>query len=244
MQQFWQKRRAKQAKASDADASTLGDDEAAAASSAAAAASRPHATANCEQQRTASIAESGASSMNAAPLEAASSAEESSPSALTATSLSRDYFRLKSVCDWKNAEQPLRSITSGYNHGACLNEKGLSARARGSGIYAALFTGEIFTFGRALEKQLGFGSKLDKQVPTQLTNPLGVYWRHILCGRNSTAAISDGKRRFLFCRLQTLFIYIFSRRCLCLVSIGMSSLVKPTFQGVETIAANSASPAL
>lgn len=59
----------------------------------------------------------------------------------------------------------MKSISCGYNHSALLTQ-----------------AGELFTWGKALDKQLGHGTKTDKATPCKLTEPLGVVWEHVQSG--------------------------------------------------------------
>jgi hypothetical protein len=43
--------------------------------------------------------------------------------------------------------------------------------------------GEILTWGRSLDCQLGHGTKADKLLPTQIVGPIGVTWASVRCGK-------------------------------------------------------------
>ncbi|KAI6200489.1 X-linked retinitis pigmentosa GTPase regulator-like protein [Aphelenchoides besseyi] len=96
------------------------------------------------------------------------------------SSMSRDHFKLRRICSWDLNQQPIRNLSVGYNHAAILTT-----------------AGEIYTWGRGADFQLGHGTKFDKSVPTQLIDPPGIVWSHVKCGRNATVAVSD--RGFVFC---------------------------------------------
>lgn len=80
--------------------------------------------------------------------------------------LSRDHFRFRRITDWDSNQRPIRSISAGYNHSAILTADG-----------------EILTWGRSLDCQLGHGTKADKALPTQIVGPLGVVWANVQCGK-------------------------------------------------------------
>lgn len=81
--------------------------------------------------------------------------------------LSRDHFKFRRVTDWDLNQHPLKRVTAGYNHSAILTQEG-----------------EILTWGRSLDCQLGHGTKADKPVPTQLSGPLGIVWADVKCGKS------------------------------------------------------------
>ncbi|KAI6214196.1 X-linked retinitis pigmentosa GTPase regulator-like protein [Aphelenchoides besseyi] len=96
------------------------------------------------------------------------------------SSMSRDHFKLRRICSWDLDQLPIRHLSVGYNHAAILTT-----------------TGNIYTWGRGSDFQLGHGTKFDKSAPTQLIDPSGIVWSHVQCGRNATVAVND--RGCVFC---------------------------------------------
>ncbi|CAD5219736.1 unnamed protein product [Bursaphelenchus okinawaensis] len=90
------------------------------------------------------------------------------------SSIPRNHFGCKRIAYWNLEKQPaIRQISCGYNHCALLTEDG-----------------DIYTWGRALDKQLGHGTKTDKATPTKLVEPIDVKWKFVHCGRNMTIAVT------------------------------------------------------
>lgn len=83
---------------------------------------------------------------------------------------SRDYFKIRRRCIWLgNAEKgTIHQLSAGYNHSAFVTTKG-----------------ELYTWGKGLEMQLGHGDKKDKEIPTLvvLKSPYNtIKWAHVECG--------------------------------------------------------------
>ncbi|CAD5226815.1 unnamed protein product [Bursaphelenchus xylophilus] len=95
----------------------------------------------------------------------------------------RDHFQYKKMVDWDMEERPIKQISCGYNHSALLTQDG-----------------EIYTWGKGLDKQLGHGTKTDKIIPTKLVEPVDVVWKYVHCGRNTTMAITNRGECFIWGR--------------------------------------------
>lgn len=95
----------------------------------------------------------------------------------TVIDMPREHLRIRRLCEWKGA--PIKALSAGFNHSALLT-----------------MDGEVFTWGKALELQLGHGARKERAQPTRL-EPKGlltaVRWSSVVCSRNFTVALSmDG----------------------------------------------------
>lgn len=79
--------------------------------------------------------------------------------------LSRDYMKVRKVCEWTGGE--IRQLSAGFNHSALIT-----------------IDGELYTWGKNLEMQLGHGNKKDREQPTVVWSEAlnGVRWAHVQCG--------------------------------------------------------------
>ncbi|CAD6199728.1 unnamed protein product [Caenorhabditis auriculariae] len=71
----------------------------------------------------------------------------------------------------------ITQLSAGLSHSALLTDKG-----------------SVYTWGKALEHQLGHGSKMERREPHQLFEPKNTRWSLVRCGNNHTfAATADGQ---------------------------------------------------
>lgn len=80
--------------------------------------------------------------------------------------LSRDYMKVHKLCDWKDSE--ILQISAGFNHSAFITNNG-----------------QLYTFGKNLEMQLGLGDKKDRSQPILVEMELTkeVKWTKVICGK-------------------------------------------------------------
>lgn len=55
-------------------------------------------------------------------------------------------------------------------------------------------TGELFTWGKNLDYQLGLGHKVERSDPTRVSEPEGVVWSGVHCGGNHSMGVSSDGR--------------------------------------------------
>ncbi|KAL3110199.1 hypothetical protein niasHT_015802 [Heterodera trifolii] len=89
--------------------------------------------------------------------------------------LERVHFNIRTVCEWNGAE--VKALSAGFNHSALLT-----------------LDGQLFTWGKSLEMQLGHQNRKEKGKPTKVDVTETVRWSEVVCARNFTTAISvEGK---------------------------------------------------
>ena len=76
--------------------------------------------------------------------------------------LPRDYMQIRKLVDWKGAK--IKQISAGFNHSAFITSDG-----------------QLYTWGKSLEMQLGHGNKRDRLVPTFVTEPVKITWAAVEC---------------------------------------------------------------
>ncbi|CAJ0572572.1 unnamed protein product, partial [Mesorhabditis spiculigera] len=88
----------------------------------------------------------------------------------------KDYFGVSRVNH--SVGEPIVSLATGLSHAALLTK-----------------SGRIFTWGKALDHQLGHGSKVEKHEPHLLeAGPPNLRWASVFCGGHYTMAVTtDGK---------------------------------------------------
>ncbi|KAI1732815.1 regulator of chromosome condensation (RCC1) repeat domain-containing protein [Ditylenchus destructor] len=89
--------------------------------------------------------------------------------------LPRDHMKIRKLCVWDASR--IDCISAGFNHSALITT-----------------AGELYTWGKNLEMQLGHGTKKDRTQPSPVIEPRGVIWSYVQCARNSTTAVTkDGR---------------------------------------------------
>lgn len=78
--------------------------------------------------------------------------------------LSREYMRVAPFYKWQY-ESSISQISAGFNHSALVTANG-----------------ELFTWGKSLDMQLGHGNKKEKDEPCQLIEPRDVQWTQVVAG--------------------------------------------------------------
>lgn len=74
------------------------------------------------------------------------------------------YFRkIRKLCVWDASR--IDCISAGFNHSALITA-----------------AGELYTWGKNLEMQLGHGNKKDRAQPSLVIEPRGVIWSYVQCG--------------------------------------------------------------
>uniref|UniRef100_A0A183CCW1 Rod_C domain-containing protein n=1 Tax=Globodera pallida TaxID=36090 RepID=A0A183CCW1_GLOPA len=85
------------------------------------------------------------------------------------------HLRIRKLCEWDDGS--VKALSAGFNHSALLT-----------------VDGELFTWGKSLEMQLGHLNRKEKVQPTKVEVPQGVRWFEVVCARNFTTAVSvEGK---------------------------------------------------
>lgn len=80
--------------------------------------------------------------------------------------MSRDYMKVRKLCDWSGPE--ICQISAGFNHSAFITSNG-----------------QLYVFGKNLEMQLGLGHKKDRDEPTliQTESTKDLQWAKVNCGK-------------------------------------------------------------
>uniref|UniRef100_A0A914I8D7 Uncharacterized protein n=1 Tax=Globodera rostochiensis TaxID=31243 RepID=A0A914I8D7_GLORO len=100
---------------------------------------------------------------------------ESGEPVTSMVNLPQVHLRIRKLCEWDDGS--VKALSAGFNHSALLT-----------------VDGELFTWGKSLEMQLGHLNRKEKVQPTKVEAPQGVRWVEVVCARNFTTAVSvEGK---------------------------------------------------
>lgn len=89
---------------------------------------------------------------------------DSAPNSRLPMELSREYMHVMPFFNWKH-EAAIAQISAGFNHSALVTANG-----------------EVYTWGKSLDMQLGHGNKKEKEEPFQLVEPNDVHWAQVVAG--------------------------------------------------------------
>uniref|UniRef100_A0A7E4W7S9 Kinetochore-associated protein 1 n=1 Tax=Panagrellus redivivus TaxID=6233 RepID=A0A7E4W7S9_PANRE len=98
------------------------------------------------------------------------------------TELSKEYMKLHLVTQFPEKEL-IEQVSAGYSHNAIITENG-----------------DLYTWGKSLDMQLGHGNKVEKEAPWKLVEPYDTKWKYVVAGRCSTMAISSCGRVYVWGR--------------------------------------------
>ena len=88
-----------------------------------------------------------------------------SPTKKLKTELSKEYMHVSITHTWPSTASPIVQISAGYSHNALVTAEG-----------------ELYTWGKSLDMQLGHGNKVEKDKPWKLLEPNDTKWKFVVAG--------------------------------------------------------------
>ena len=97
--------------------------------------------------------------------------------------VARDYMNISVIDKWPEERSPIKQISAGYSHSALVTEDG-----------------QLFTWGKGSDMQLGHGNKVGKDKPSKVLDPILTKWKYVVAGRGTTMATSSCGRTYVWGR--------------------------------------------
>uniref|UniRef100_A0AC34Q9T5 Uncharacterized protein n=1 Tax=Panagrolaimus sp. JU765 TaxID=591449 RepID=A0AC34Q9T5_9BILA len=95
----------------------------------------------------------------------------------------KDYMKISIIEKWPTTGSQIKQISAGYSHSSLITEDG-----------------QLFTWGKGLDMQLGHGNKVQKEKPSKVIEPILTDWTFVIAGRCTTTALSSCGRVYVWGR--------------------------------------------